>query len=845
MLRDKIEKYFLRDPGLRVLFFFDKDKSWLDETDSLELRDVLVLKWHYNDFYLKTQLHGPLKSKKVFLYFPNDKPSTQEEMHRFPLLDLLMANKELSLENEGEFMQEYGLQRHHQSLVKEYMRELKYSHVQEVCKPVLNAGNFEKPALVKGLISSFLRFNKIESWPLIIGKVLSLAMPGEESELKRFQKKIDDNDLFNPIAAAFKEFLGKSPANLQPLNLKSLLTKIRYNILTQNISASSPDDPYRSLKIKEPDVLRRMQQFLQEVDKHEKIDEQFHKALEWAADGIRGEKLIATYGVDQVFSRYTPEMVYEVIRRLRDKLDINPAMVRKRLEEISMQKNLEIRIIELLRFVIQAATLTESVNRITSFILDRPDDYIYNYTQSWYRIDTAYRKAIGHYRNIDIAEFPEILQIEKIYEQLNSGYEVFCEQLNREWLKCLAQFNFDFHKLKTGKQFGFFKQYLADYDQKIVVIISDALRFEAACELLSVMHGDPKNTAEISVQLAGIPSKTFTGMAQLLPGKDYRFNDGAITIDGLSTDGTENRKKLLQQVREDAATISFSELEAMDHAVKRNFFKRQLVYIYHDVIDSVGDNRKTEHRTFDAVKDAIQELARLVRSLHASYNMARIIITSDHGFLYNDRKIPEAGKENPNKTEALISGNRFEVMNDPVKPGLGYCIPLRATTIFNDNLFVVIPDSVNRYKKQGAGHQFVHGGGSLQELLVPVIESSRKTQPVTTRVNVLLMQKTLSIISSVLRVNLLQENKVSRLEKEREICLGIYHHTGLVSNLETILLNSVSDAPSERMHRIELNLLPKAFDQALLKLKVFDVDDMLNPLIESPIENKNLIEPDF
>jgi hypothetical protein len=47
------------------------------------------------------------------------------------------------------------------------------------------------------------------------------------------------------------------------------------------------------------------------------------------------------------------------------------------------------------------------------------------------------------------------------------------------------------------------------------------------------------------------------------------------------------------------------------------------------------------------------------------------------------------------------------------------------------------------------------------------------------------------------------------------------------------------------MVRIELSLLTGAFDQTLLKLKIFDVDDMLNPLIESQVENKNLIEPDF
>jgi hypothetical protein len=64
-------------------------------------------------------------------------------------------------------------------------------------------------------------------------------------------------------------------------------------------------------------------------------------------------------------------------------------------------------------------------------------------------------------------------------------------------------------------------------------------------------------------------------------------------------------------------------------------------------------------------------------------------------------------------------------------------LPLFVTQFFgafNDNVFVTIPHSVNRYRKQGVGHQFVHGGGSLQEVVVPVIESSRKREEVVTKV---------------------------------------------------------------------------------------------------------------
>jgi hypothetical protein len=171
---------------------------------------------------------------------------------------------------------------------------------------------------------------------------------------------------------------------------------------------------------------------------------------------------------------------------------------------------------------------------------------------------------------------------------------------------------------------------------------------------------------------------------------------------------------------------------------------------------------------------------------------------------------------------------------------------LSKTTAFNDNVFVTIPHSVNRYRKQGVGHQFVHGGGSLQEVVVPVIESSRKREEVVTKVRPFLInQGELKVVSNVLRLNILQETKVSRMEKELRISTGLYNNNILVSNEIISTLNSTSDTPSERAVRIELTLSWETPKNAFLKLKVFDVEDRLNPLIEERVLNNTLIQSDF
>lgn len=104
MIKEKIEKYFRQFPKLRVLFFFDEEKEREAEVDALKVRSVRVVKWNQNDFYLKTQFYGEWSGEKVFLYFPKAAPKSKEEYKTFPLLGLLVANKELSLDNVGEFM---------------------------------------------------------------------------------------------------------------------------------------------------------------------------------------------------------------------------------------------------------------------------------------------------------------------------------------------------------------------------------------------------------------------------------------------------------------------------------------------------------------------------------------------------------------------------------------------------------------------------------------------------------------------------------------------------------------------------------------------------------------------
>ncbi|MFB9056532.1 BREX-1 system phosphatase PglZ type A [Mariniflexile ostreae] len=845
MIKEKIESYFNRFPTLRVLFFFDEHKDFEEEVKALDLADIHIEFWENNPFILKCKLTQDLKSEKVLLYLPIKQPNTQDAFQEFPLMGLWLANKELQLDHVGAFMEDFHLQRHQKSLVSKYMGALKYAGVQEVCAPILSASHFEEPKLQRGLVSAFLKFKAIESWSILVAKLLTLSTDKKPTELDKVVKKITELNFEDVVIKRIYEVTGFSIQSITQASLLDVARSILYNSLMQTITEKKTDDPYSKFKIDDTTQLTRLNQMLQEVDRNPTLKPKFETLLELVSNDIKGSKLIEVYGDDANFAEYNTEMIWDIVSQVQSHLVSAPSDIIKRLETLSLQPNVGATVKQALKYLIQVAKMHDYIGSIKTYILDTPEAYVHHYTDRLYKIDSNYRRAILSYKSLDSSDIPQHIAMEAIHSELNTSYDRHTDLLNREWLKCLNQFKFDYANLNLPKQYNFYATEIAPADQKVVVVISDALRYEAGYELLSEMHGDTKNTAEMRYMLASIPSKTNIGMAQLLPGNEKLFNDGDIKIDGVSSASTY-RSKILEMFNPNSKAIQYGTLDGLGRPEIREIFKNDVVYVYHDVIDATGDTRASERRTFDAVEDAVFELKKFVKLLHASYNVAKVFVTADHGFLYHDKKIEEKDQEKLPNATMMQSHNRYFVTSESSDKELSYSIPLSATTQFKDDVFVTIPFSVNRYNKGGVGHQFVHGGGSLQELVIPVIESSRKREDVTQKVNPILINKGgYRVVSNILKLNILQENEVSRVEKERNIKVGLYKESQLVSNEEELLLNFTSESPSERLFRVELILSAEAAREPFLKLKLFDTDDKLNPIIEERVQNMTIIPTDF
>ena len=70
----------------------------------------------------------------------------------------------------------------------------------------------------------------------------------------------------------------------------------------------------------------------------------------------------------------------------------------------------------------------------------------------------------------------------------------------------------------------------------------------------------------------------------------------------------------------------------------------RVVYLYHDRIDAIGDKLATEAETFHAVRQTLDELADLTAKIVNSLNGNQVLITADHGFLFQERPLDETDK---------------------------------------------------------------------------------------------------------------------------------------------------------------------------------------------------------
>ncbi len=455
-------------------------------------------------------------------------------------------------------------------------------------------------------------------------------------------------------------------------------------------------------------------------------------------------------------------------------------------------------------------------------------DGVQRYSRFWYQLDQLYRKFIYHVRMSGQASLMGTLtdQIENLYSnnfllKLGDRFQIFVDE-TAKW---------DASPVPLQKNFfDCWVRPFLDKKKKVCVIISDAMRYEIGDELLSLIRQEDRYSAELEPALSMLPSYTQLGMAALLPNKELAIADnetGSVLVDGQSSQGTTNRAKILSKaLSQRATTCKAEELMNMKGDDCRALVRdHDVIYVYHNRIDATGDKRESEERVFEAVEETLRELIRLIKKLTGA-NANNLLVTSDHGFIYQNRAIDESDFSGVDaEGDQILFRDRRFVLGKGLSeiPGLNKFTPEQLGLA--GEVEVQIPKSINRLRLKGSGSRFVHGGASLQEVIIPVLKINKKRQSDVTAVEVDILRGASSVITSgQLAVTLYQAGPVTDKIQPRVLRAGIYTEAGdLISDSHDLTFDLTSDNPRERELQVRFVLTRKADEangqEVILKLE--------------------------
>ncbi|MCD8241265.1 MAG: BREX-1 system phosphatase PglZ type A [Lachnospiraceae bacterium] len=472
--------------------------------------------------------------------------------------------------------------------------------------------------------------------------------------------------------------------------------------------------------------------------------------------------------------------------------------------------------------VLQVANMQSFfLNHADGFHTVEPARVWSEYTSEYYQMDTYYRLFHLCFQRSLKASNPLLDDLFKhVTEKVEGLYSNwFLGQLGANWSDACADNLAQYGRiLEVPQQVDFYRDKVKKEDNRVFVIISDALRYEVAASLTEQLRRETQSQMPLTPCEAIFPTVTKFGMAARLPHNELPVTEKsngelAVLADGQSTDAGY-RDKILKTANTNSVALKYDNIIGLKRAERSALVKgMEVVYIYHDKIDEASHT--SDSSVFPACDEAITEIKNLVRIIVNEFGGTRIIITADHGFLYTYSPLNEdskVDKTTPSEQDVEID-RRYLITRKGANPE--YLLPVK---FIDENYDAFVPRESVRIKKKGGGLNFVHGGISLQEMVVPVIEyhflrsstsayKRNKDKIDTKPVTVNLLSAGRKISNMIFSLNFYQKEAVA---DNREACNYLLYFTdatgSVISDTQKIIADKTNADGRERTFRCSFNL---------------------------------------
>ena len=292
---------------------------------------------------------------------------------------------------------------------------------------------------------------------------------------------------------------------------------------------------------------------------------------------------------------------------------------------------------------------------------------------------------------------------------------------------------------------------------------------------------------------------------------------GDIVVDDKATGSTALRADILSLY--EGTAIKADELMVMSKDKGREFVKPyRIIYIFHDQIDAIGDKAASEGNTFEAVRKTIDELYALISFIINSLNGTNVIVTADHGFIYQEKPPEPMDKSNIefNPENAVKTNKRFILGKKLNGADNAFFGNTKITAHTDVEMEFLLPKGTNRLNFVG-GARFYHGGAMLQEIVIPVVSVSEmkgihleKSEVRSVGVSLLGAYKKLVTNRPVYKF--IQTDQVSDRMKALTLKISLRDGNDLISNEETVTFDSASASLDERQKSVKLSLKSGTYD---------------------------------
>ena len=444
--------------------------------------------------------------------------------------------------------------------------------------------------------------------------------------------------------------------------------------------------------------------------------------------------------------------------------------------------------------------------------IDSVDVGVSRYVATWWRIDRAYRRCIAQARR-----YAQVALTEKLEEWAERSY------ITGFLLPLADRFGDHVQRLDAWRcthlrpQRTFFDTYVQPYrerGQKVFVIVSDALRYEAAADFAERLRAANRWTADVDALFGSLPTYTQLGMASLLPGTQWAIDPATAnaSVDGHSATGTDNRAKILnRRCGGKAVAITADDFLSLNTKTEGRELMRahEVVYIFHNRIDKVGDALATEEHTLEAVEETFDTLNEIIKKV-ANINGSNMVLTADHGFIFQQDEVAEQDMT-PFPSGSLTYRNRRFTMGTGITPSPAVKVFTAAALGLPGEWSAAFPLSLGRFPLQGSGKRFVHGGITLQEVVVPVVKIHKARTDDIEELQVEILRAPPKITTGQFAIALYQTRAAVGKVAPRTLRIGLYAKDGKsLSEVKTITFDSKEPENRLRESTIVLVMSPAA-----------------------------------